>query len=190
MVSTSLTEARIVCVRSERNRYVDRGWDCRFKQRQLRPHLIDCIDHVGAGLLEDGQEDAWRIPFAQAASLGILRPGHRTADIMDAHRCAVAVRDDDVVPGRRGQDLIVVVDHETLLCTVKGALGRLAVAATICVPYILEAKADRCKLRRVDLDAYGRLLLAVDRDLGNAADLRKLLGQDILGRIIDHGDRQ
>ena len=42
----------------------------------------------------------------------------------------------------------------------------------------------------IELDAYRGLLLAVDGDLGNAADLRKLLGQDVLGRVVDHRERQ
>ena len=124
------------------------------------------------------------------SELGVLRPVHRPADVADAHRRAVAVGDDDVVPGRRGEDLIVVVDREALLRAVEGALRRVGRGVDDLRPDVLESETERCDLCGVELNAYRGLLLAVDRDLGNAADLRKLLGQDILGGIVDHRERQ
>ena len=46
------------------------------------------------------------------------------------------------------------------------------------------------ELGRVDLDADRRLLLAADHHLGDARNLRNLLGQNVVGIVVDRGQRQ
>jgi hypothetical protein len=46
------------------------------------------------------------------------------------------------------------------------------------------------ELGRVDLNAHGGLLLAADRDLRDARNLRNLLPKDVLGVIVDGRDRE
>ena len=43
----------------------------------------------------------------------------------------------------------------------------------------------RGELGRIDLDANRRFLLAADLDLGDAGHLRDLLGEEIVGVIVD-----
>ena len=54
---------------------------------------------------------------------------------------------------------------------------------------ILEREAEGSDLRRIDLDAHGRLLLAADLHIGDAGDLADVLVEDILGVIVDLGHR-
>jgi hypothetical protein len=115
---------------------------------------------------------------------------HGDADIADAHRRAVLVGDHDVVPGRGFQQLIVVVDRQAALRAVDRTLGRIDRGGADHVGDVLHLQAQGCELDRVDLHAHGRLLLAADRDLRDAGDLRYLLREDVLGVIVDRGDRQ
>ena len=50
---------------------------------------------------------------------------------------------------------------------------------------ILEREAKGSDLRRIDLDAHGRLLLAADLYVGDAGDLADVLVEDILGVVVD-----
>ena len=56
--STSSTEARMVVVRSRMVSTLMAGGMLGGQPRQLRLDLVDRLDDVGAGLLEDGQQDA------------------------------------------------------------------------------------------------------------------------------------
>ena len=73
--------------------------------------LFDGIDDVGAGLLEDDQEDA-ALAVGPGGLRRVLRPGHGLADIAHPQRPAVAIGDDDVVPILGLGQLIVGVDRE------------------------------------------------------------------------------
>ena len=84
-------------------------------------YLIDCVDNVGAWLFVDRQEDA-PLAVRPSSELGILGLLYSPANIANAHRRAVTIGDDDVVPGGRGEDLIIVVDGEALPCPVEGTL--------------------------------------------------------------------
>src|SRR6516162_2286233 len=53
-----------------------------------------------------------------------------------------------------------------------------------------EREAERSDLHRIHLNAHGRLLLTSDHHPGDAGDLTDVLGQDILGVIVDLGQRQ
>ena len=58
------------------------------------------------------------------------------------------------------------------------------------VSHVLQIETDRGELRRVELDADRRVLLAADADEPNAWHLRQLLREDALGVVIHRGDRQ
>jgi len=57
-------------------------------------------------------------------------------------------------------------------------------------PNLFKTKSKRGKLDGIDLDANGGLLLAEDEDLGHPADLGNLLRQNVIGVVVDFGDRQ
>ena len=118
---TSLTEARMVCVRSLMISILMAGGIAAMQPRQLRLDLVDGLDDVGAGLLEDHQEDA-ALAVGPGRLLHVLGPGDRLADVADAQRAAVAIGDDDVVPGVRVQQLVVGIDRVSALGAVDVAL--------------------------------------------------------------------
>jgi hypothetical protein len=68
-------------------------------------------------------------------------------------------------------------------------LGASTVAADD-VGHVLHLQPQRGQLHRVDLHAHGRLLLAADGHLRDAGDLRDLLRENVLGVVVDRGDRQ
>ena len=59
--------------------------DRRHQPRQLRLDLVDGLDDVGAGLLENDQEDA-ALAVGPGRLLGVFGPGDRLADVADAQR--------------------------------------------------------------------------------------------------------
>ena len=95
------------------------------------------------------------------------------------------IADDEVVPGRGVQDLVVGVDGELRCGPMIEPLGALTVSLTICRADVVDLQAERGDLARIDLDAHRRLLLAADVDQADAVDARDLLGQDDVGVVVD-----
>ncbi len=91
--STSPTEARIVCVRSETIVHLDVGRDAGQQPRQLGADAVHRVDHVGAGLLEHEQQHG-RLAVLPGGELAVLRPVDRVADVAIRTGAAVAVGDD------------------------------------------------------------------------------------------------
>ena len=69
-------------------------------------------------------------------------------------------------------------------------LGASTVAALMTLGHVLHLQAQRGELDGIDLHAHRRLLLAADRHLRDARDLRDLLREDVLGVVVDGGHRQ
>jgi hypothetical protein len=126
------------------------------------------------------------LPLAKAARRTF---SDRAADVADPHRRAVLVGDDDVVPRRGIEHLAVVVDRESPGLPVDGSLWAHRGGVDDYPAQILEREAEGSDLRRVDLDAHGRLLLAADFHIGNTGDLADVLVEDVLGVIVDLGHR-
>ena len=180
-ISTPETEARIVSVRSDKHRHVDRRGDRRLEMRQRRPHLVDRLDHIGAGLFVDRQQDApaCRSPRQRAWCSPARPPPGRCRGCAPVRRCGRQRRCRSRAR-RRGSDRC----HRP-----RSFAARRRRCPSAPRPWrhdlrpdIFESETERCDLRRIELNADRRLLLSVDRDLGNATDLRKLLGENILGR--------
>ena len=85
MNSTSSTEARIVSVRSERMSTVTAGGITGLKPRQRLLDQIDGLDHVGAGLLGDDEQNR-RLIVVPGLRVEVLRTVDRVADVLDPHR--------------------------------------------------------------------------------------------------------
>ncbi len=96
---------------------LDRGRHRGERMRQQRFDALFRLDDIGAGLLVDQQQNAVAavLPGRQQR---VLRTVDRDADVANAHRCAVLVRDDHVVPGCGLQQLVVVVDRHAARRTV------------------------------------------------------------------------
>ena len=168
---------------------VDRGRHRGLDARQLGHDLVDDIDDVGARLLEDDEEDA-ALAIGPGRLVRVLRAGHRLADIAHPQRRAVAVGDDDVVPIRRPDELIVGVNREGARPAVDRALGLGQRRDRERRAHILERKPFGDELGGIELDADGGLLLAADGHLGDAGDLADLLGELGLDIVVDLGQRQ
>ena len=74
-----------------------RRWNCRHQARQLLLDLIDRLDDVGAGLLENDEEHA-SFSIGPGRLFVVLWPRDGLTDVTDPQRAAVAIGDDDIVP--------------------------------------------------------------------------------------------
>ncbi len=157
--------------------------------RQDGLDAIHRVDHVRAWLLEDLQQDAG-VAVLPGHHLIVLRPVDRNANVADPHRGAVHIGDDDVVPGFRLHELVVVVDGEVVQRAVEGTLGGIDGGVGDDPGDVLELDAHRGDLGRVHLHPHRRLLLTADRHLGHPRDARHLLRKDVLREIINRGHRQ
>ena len=112
------------------------------------------------------------------------------ADVADFNRRPVAIGDDHVVPRLRRRQLIVVVDGERLLLAHDRAFWAIDGRNADLRPHILELEVLLHELRRINLDADRRGLLAADSDQRHARDLTDTLGENVLRRIVDLNDRR
>ncbi len=119
----------------------------------------------------------------------VLRSVRSVADVADANRRAIAVGDDDVVVRIGLGQLIVGRDGEALVLAEECALGGVGRGIGKCAANVFEGELPRHQLGWIDLNANCRPLLTADDDLGDAGYLRNLLGNDVLGEIVDFGQR-
>ena len=123
--------------------------------------------------------------------LTVLRAVDRVADVLDPHRRAVAIGDDHVVIVGRLGELIVGGDGEALrVAPLSVPLAALVVAEASTPRTSSSVRPLVGELGGIDLHADRGLLLAADRDLRHAGDLRDLLREDGVGVVVDRGERQ
>ena len=147
------------------------------------------IDDVGARLFVDQQEDPV-VAILPGSKLRILGPVDRDANIAYAHRRAVLVGDDDVVPGGGFEELIVVVDRETVSRAVDRAFGRIDRRRRDYTCQIFELNTERRNLCRIHLYAHRGFLLSADRYLRDPGQSGDLLRDDVLGVVVHRGEGQ
>ncbi len=121
---------------------MDAGRDQRVQVGECRLDVVDRVDDVGAGLLEDEQHDRGLLAV-QRAQRHVLRGADRVADVAHANRRAVAIGDDDVVVGLRLGQLIVGGDGEALLAAQQRALGRVGRGVGQRAAHVLESEPAR-----------------------------------------------
>ena len=171
------------------DRHLDRRRDGRLQLRQQRLDAIDGLDDIGAGHALDRQNDG-RLLVVPAGQQIVLRRFDRIADVADPHRRAVAIGDDEVLVGRRLQQLVVGIERVGLARAVERALRQIDIGLAEHVADVFEADAAVGERLRIDLDADGGLLLAADADQADARNLRDLRQQDVFGIGIDRRQRQ
>ena len=171
------------------DRDVDGGRNAPGQPRQLRLDLVDGLDDVGAGLLEHDQHDAL-LAVLKGRQGAVGRARDRLADVANPDRAAVAVGDDGFVERLGFDDLVVGGDGEARSRRIDGALRRNRGCTDERSAHLLQRQATGSELGRVDLDADRGMLLAVDGHLGDARHLGDLLGHEIIGIVVDGGERQ
>ena len=174
---------------------IDHGVDLdggRHRRHDLRERRLDVrhgADDVGPRLLVDLEQNA-RLAVLPGRARLILGAVDGAADVADAHRPAIVVRDDHVVPRGRPGDLVVVVDRKVALDAVEGALGGIDRGVRDHRRDILESEAQGGELGGLDLHPHGGLALTSERHQPHAGDLRDLLGEDIVREVGHLGDRE
>ena len=162
----------MVVVRSEITETLMVGRHRRLELRQRGLDRIHRADDVGAGQPLDGQNDAALLvdPTAQRLVLRSDRSPCPTSDTRD--RTAVAVGDDLIVPTLRVQDLVVGLQGIGAAGCRTAALRLIDADIGQRVPHVLKVEAVGGELRRIELDANRRVLLAADADQSDAGHLR------------------
>ena len=201
--STSLTEARMVLVRSVRTSRSTLGRKRGAQLWEELGDLVDDADDVGAGLPLDVEDDGGlEHSVARGGGLGgglgggahpgglveILGAVDGEGDVGQAHGGAVAVGDDDVVVVGRGEQLIVGADGVGLAGAVERSLGLIDVGGAEGGADVFERQAVVGQRGGVGLDADGGLLAAVDGDETDAGELRDFLGEKGVGEVFDFGE--
>ena len=120
--STSATEARMVTVRSRMVSTLTAGGMRAVSCGSSALIVVDDVDDVGAGLLEDREDDAVLVVLIGGDG-AVDGCGNRLADVAHPDRGAVAVGDHDVVEFVGVGDLVVGGDREGDLVAVDHALG-------------------------------------------------------------------
>ena len=168
------TAARMVSVRSLMILILIAGGMAAINRGKLRLDAVDGVDDVGAGLLEDDEEDA-ALAVGPGGLLHVFGPGDGPADVANPQRSAVAIGDDDVVPVLGVQQLVVGVDRVGARRAVDIALRAVDGGDRDLVADVFQLQALGHQFRGVDLDPDRGLLLAADEHLGDARNLADLL---------------
>ena len=91
------------------NADLDAGRHGGREARQFGIDAVDRFDDVGAGLLENDEEDA-ALAIGPGGLLAVLGGADGIADILQIERRSVLIADDDVIPLRHLDELVVGVD--------------------------------------------------------------------------------
>ena len=171
------------------DRDIDGGRNVLGQPRQLRLDLVDGLDDVGAWLLEDDQHNA-TLAVLEGSQGAVGRAADRLAYVANPDRAAVAVGDNGFVERLWIDDLVVGGNREARPRRIDGALCCNRGCTDERFTHLLQRQVAGGELGRVDLDADRRMLLTVDRHLGDAGHLGDLLGHEIIGIVVDGRERQ
>ena len=87
-----------------KDREVDRRWELGFECGQNLAHCVDDLDGIGSRLALNGEHDA-ASPVVPGCDLVVLHAVEHTTKLLETHRRAVAVRDDQRPVGDRVGEL-------------------------------------------------------------------------------------
>ena len=160
------------------------GRQGRLNRRQHLLDLGDGLDDVGAGQRKDDHAHRRHVVVEAGVTdilVGVLDVGY----IMQQHRRAVAVGNHEVAIIRRLARLVVGDDFIALLALIDVALGAVGVGRGYRGAHVLEPDSVAIEFVGLELDPYRGQGAAAERDLADAGDLRELLLDDGIGRIIE-----
>ncbi len=157
VVSTSLTEARMVWVRSARTWMVMAGGILACRPGNALVIAFTRLNDIRSGELVDDEENALaalqggiRVGLPRkgpGAELIVLYILDGDAQIPDPDRGAVMIADDELIPRRHIQDLVVGVDREILQGPGERALGSIHGARDDLGADVVELQARAATLR-------------------------------------------
>ena len=171
----------------------DRDLDGRRKRgaelRQQRLDPVDDRDDVGAGLPLDVEDDGRR-QVHPGRLLHVFDAVDHFGDVGQSHRRTVPVGDDQrpVLVARK--DLVVGPDRVGLALPVERAFGLVDVRLRDRGPHVLHPQSEGGERGRVHLNANRGLLATADADEADAGELRDLLGEPRVGKVLDLGKRE
>ena len=152
--------------------------------RQLRAHVVDGVDDVGAGLARQHDGDP-RLAVDETGVAQVLDRVDDLGDVGQLDRRAVAIGDHQIAVLRRLRRLVVGVDLIVGVVVLDRALRAVGVGGGERGADVLEADAVVEDRRRIDLDPHGRQRRARDVDLADSRKLRQALLQDVRGEIVE-----
>ena len=159
---------------------------------QLRQQLLDAVHHgddVGARLALDIDDDRG-LAVHPGGLLGVFGGIDDRGHVGGAHRGSIAIGHDHRLVIAAGKQLVVGADGVGLAIAVQRALGLVHVGRGQGGAQIFQAQVVGGQLRRIGLNAHRGLLPAGDRNQSHAGNLRNLLRQVGVGRVLDLVQRQ
>ncbi len=168
----------------EQHVQLDRGGQLRLEDRDEGLDRIDDGDGVGVGLALHGEQNAARavVPARLAVVLDAV---DRLGDVLQSHRRAVAIGDDQILVLRGVGKLTVGLKGEGLLRPHQRADRSRGIGGGDGALQIVERHALGGERLGIGLDADGEFLLPEDQHLADAAQRRKPLRDQGLGIFID-----
>ena len=171
---TSVTAARIEIERSSSvSIWIDGGTCARMAGSALRTRSTTC-DRVGVGLALDREHDG-ALVVEPARDLVVLDAVDDAGDLVELDRRAVALGHDDVAVVRRMRHRAGGGQRHVLLRSGQDADRRVGIGLGNDGADVVERDVARGRRHRIDLDANGEFLRAVDQHLRDARKLRNLL---------------
>ncbi len=162
--------------------------DLGLQPLERRLHAVRDVHGVRARLALDREHDGARavVPARRLVVLHVVRDA---ADLLEVHRRAVAVRDDDVAELVRVLELAGRLHRQRRFRAVEHARRHVHVLRRDRVGHVLERDVARRELVRVELQAHGVLLRAVDQHLRHATHHRESLRQRRLAELVERRQR-
>jgi hypothetical protein len=139
----------------------DRGRQVRLKLGQDGLNTLHHADGVGAGLPLDVQDHRRRLVHPGCLVV-VLYSIHHLRHILERHRSAIAIRDNDVLVIAAALELVVGIDLIILPRAVEIALGGVHAGLHQRGAKLLESDAVGGELRGIGLDTHRRLLAAAN----------------------------
>ena len=164
---------------------LDGGWQRRLKSRQYRLDGVHGGDGVGPRLTLDRQHDSPPV-HVPTGHLVVFHAVQHRGDLVQPHRRAVAIGDDQRAIGGGGFQLAVGLDGDALAGAVEGSDRLVDVAVPNGLAQFVQTDAARRQPIRVGLHPHREFLGAENPHLGHPGDGGQPLGQHGFGVFVDH----
>jgi len=169
--------------------HLDAGRQGRLDRRQDLLDLRDGLYDIGAGQRKDNHAHRRHI-VEEPGIADVLIGIHHGGDIMQEYRRSVAIGNDEIAVIRR-LGRLVVGDHLVApIPLIDMTLGAVRIGCCDRGAHVLESDAVTAQLVGLELDSHRGQGAAAERNLADAGDLRQLLLDDGIGRIVELCRRQ